>query len=76
MEHREENLWQEPWESTPEGSENLELQRSRQHKSPGDRERSRVSKASLQELGQLDSNQRTAGVKVLCLTAWRWPKIF
>ena len=26
------------------------------------------------ELGQRDSNPRDAGVKVLCLTAWRWPK--
>ena len=27
-------------------------------------------------LGQLDSNQRNAGVKVLCLTAWRQPNKF
>ena len=26
-------------------------------------------------LGQLDSNQRSDGVKVRCLTAWRWPNI-
>ena len=25
------------------------------------------------KLGQRDSNPRNAGVKVLCLTAWRWP---
>ena len=34
-----------------------------------------VAPAPLNWLGQLDSNQRNDGVKVRCLTTWRWPSI-